>query len=342
MSTVLVSGANGFIAQHIINELLKKGYLVIGTLRSEEKAVSLLRLFNHKNLKLEIVSDLAKPGVFDEVLLKYGKDLKYVIHTASPCHYESSNYEIDMLIPAVAGTQSILNSIKKYAPNSIQRFVYTSSFAAISNVKNAYNPSLTLNEESWNEDSWSDALEDPKTAYYGSKVFAEKAAWCFLKENQNSVNFSLTTINPCYVFGPQCFDESVSSTLNASCQRINEAFLSKVGDDVDQKFASLFIDVRDVAKAHVLALENSNLACKRLILAKDKFSAQDILDTINKNFPQLTGRIAKGVPGNGPKVSQSIASIDNSKSKELLGFEFRSFENAVNDTVSQILRARNI
>ena len=75
MSTVLVSGANGFIAQHIINVLLKRGYLVIGTLRSEQKAMSLLKLFNHKNLKLEIVSDLAKPGVFDEVLLKYGKEL---------------------------------------------------------------------------------------------------------------------------------------------------------------------------------------------------------------------------------------------------------------------------
>lgn len=340
MSTVSVSGANGFIAQHIINVLLKRGYLVIGTLRSEQKAMSLLKLFNHKNLKLEIVSDLAKPGVFDEVLLKYGKDLKYVIHTASPCHYESTDYEIDMLIPAVAGTQSILNSIKKYAPNSIQRVVYTSSFAAISNVKNAYNSSLTLNEESWNEDSWCDTLEDAKTAYYGSKVFAEKAAWRFWKDNQNSVNFSLTTINPCYVFGPQLFDESVSSTLNASCQLINEAVFSKAGDDVDQKFASLFIDVRDVAKAHVLALEKSNLACKRLILANDKFSTQDILDNINKNFPQLTGKIAKGVPAHGLKVCQYIATVDNSKSKNLLGFGFRSFESAVNDTVSQILRAR--
>lgn len=95
-----------------------------------------------------------------------------------------------------------------------------------------------------------------------------------------------------------------------------------------------------MAKAHVLALEKSNLACKRLILANDKFSTQDILDNINKNFPQLTGKIAKGVPAHGLKVCQYIATVDNSKSKNLLGFGFRSFESAVNDTVSQILRAR--
>lgn len=339
MSAVLVSGANGFIAQHIINVLLEKGYVVIGTLRSEEKAESLLKLFNHKNLRLEIVPDLAKSGVFDEVFTKYGANLEYVIHTASPCHYESTDYEKDMLLPALAGTQSILDSIKKHAPDSVKRFVLTSSFAAISNVKDAYDLSLTLDESSWNNDSWEEAQQDAKTAYYGSKAFAEKAAWEFLKENQGSVKFTLTTINPCYVFGPQLFDESVSATLNASCQRINEAVFSSIDDDVDQEFASLFIDVRDVAKAHVLALEKADLAGKRLILANHEFSTQSILDNINKNFPKLNGRIARGKPGYIAS-SRNIAIVDNTKSKELLGFEFGSFENAVNDTVTQILRVR--
>lgn len=45
MSTALVSGATGFIAQHIIHQLLQKGYEVIGTVRNEEKASRLLSLF---------------------------------------------------------------------------------------------------------------------------------------------------------------------------------------------------------------------------------------------------------------------------------------------------------
>lgn len=34
---VLVTGASGFIASHVINELLRKGYNVVGTVRSLDK-----------------------------------------------------------------------------------------------------------------------------------------------------------------------------------------------------------------------------------------------------------------------------------------------------------------
>lgn len=340
MSTVLVTGANGFIAQHIIRQLLEKGFNVVGTVRSEEKATQLLNLFQNEKLSLELVPELAKPNAFDELFAKKGRGFKYVIHTASPCHYNSQDFENDILRPAIEGTKSVLNSIKKYAADSVQKVVYTSSFAAISNVRYAYDSSITLTEESWNQDSWDDSLEDAKTAYYGSKAFAERAAWEFLEENQDSVKFTLTTINPCYVFGPQVFDESVSETLNASCQRINDVVLSKADSDVDQTFASLFIDVRDVARAHVLALEQSNLDGKRLILANTRFSTQDIVDSVNKEFPELRGKIVEGVPGNGPNVTKSIATVDNSKSKELLGFKFTPFDVAVHDTVAQILRVR--
>lgn len=151
----------------------------------------------------------------------------------------------------------------------------------------------------------------------------------------------MTTVNPCYVFGPQLFDESISNTLNASCQNINEIVLSNTEDKVDQTFASLFIDVRDVAKAHLLAIEVPALAGKRLLLANTKFAMQDIVDTINKQFPALNGRIAVGIPGNGAEVVKHIATLDNSQSKKLLGFGFKGLEETAYDTVSQILRAND-
>lgn len=340
MPRVLISGATGFIAQHIIHQFLEKGYNVIGTVRTKEKAANLSDLFRNKQLSFEIVSDLSNPDAFEQVFAKYGKEIKYVIHTASPCHYYSSDYENDMLLPAINGTKSLMNAIKKYGSVSVEHVVFTSSFAAISNVSNAYDERLSLNEESWNNDSWDEAKKNAKTAYYGSKAFAEKAAWQFLKNNVDKVNFKLTAVNPCYVFGPQLFDESISRSLNASCQIINEIVYSRSGNKVEQQFASFFIDVRDVAKAHILAVEKPVLAGRRLILANTKFALQDIVDIINKNFPELRGEITEGFVGNGAEVVKHIASIDNSKTKEMLELNFRSFEETICETVSQIIRVK--
>ena len=57
--TVLITGANNYVAQHIINVLLKNSnYNVIGTVRSNEKAVKLSENFNSDRLKCEVVSDM--------------------------------------------------------------------------------------------------------------------------------------------------------------------------------------------------------------------------------------------------------------------------------------------
>lgn len=61
-SKVLVTGANGFVAINIVDVLLKKGYSVRATIRSESKAPYLRKLFGKYGDKLEfvIVPDVAK------------------------------------------------------------------------------------------------------------------------------------------------------------------------------------------------------------------------------------------------------------------------------------------
>ena len=133
--SVFISGASGFIAQHIVENLLKENYTVIGSVRSQEKADRLTRQFgNNPNLQFEIVGDIAKLDAFDNAFSKHGKDIKYVLHTASPFHFNTTEYEKDLLIPALNGTKGILESIKKYAADSVERVVITSSFAAVSNL----------------------------------------------------------------------------------------------------------------------------------------------------------------------------------------------------------------
>ena len=60
--TVLVTGANGFVAMWLIRKLLERGFAVRGTVRSENKVESLKQVFNEYGDKLEIyvVPDITK------------------------------------------------------------------------------------------------------------------------------------------------------------------------------------------------------------------------------------------------------------------------------------------
>ena len=52
---VLVTGANGYIALHIVKTLLERGNSVRGTVRSESKVGHLKELFKSYGEKLEVV-----------------------------------------------------------------------------------------------------------------------------------------------------------------------------------------------------------------------------------------------------------------------------------------------
>ncbi|CCD24822.1 SDR family oxidoreductase NDAI_0D05090 [Naumovozyma dairenensis CBS 421] len=337
--SVFISGATGFIAQHIISQLLEQNFKVIGSVRSQSKADKLLGQFNgNKNLSFEIVEDISDLTAFNEVFAKHGKEIKYVLHTSSPFFTDCDDYEKDLLVPALNGTKGILHSILKYAADTVERVVITSSVAAMFDFTKDLDPSYSYNENTWNPDSYEDALIDGGHAYNGSKKLAEKYAWDFVEEHRNEIKFKLTTVNPSYVFGPQRFDENVSSKLNTSCELIHKLMLSSADDKVDNSFVGSFIDVRDVAKAHLLAFQRPTLIGKRLLLISSRFNAQDILDVMNEDFPSLKGRIPVGKPQSGALHNWKGSFADNSKTKELLGFEFMPLKKSIDDTVTQILK----
>ncbi|CAI4050725.1 methylglyoxal reductase (NADPH-dependent) GRE2 SKDI_15G0110 [Saccharomyces kudriavzevii IFO 1802] len=336
--SVFISGANGFIAQHIVGLLLEEDYKVIGSARSQEKADGLMGAFgNNPNLSMEIVPDISKLDAFDHVFQKHGDNIRIVIHTASPFCLDISDYERDLLIPALNGVKGILDSIKKYAANTVERVVLTSSFAAVFEIEKESDKSVTFNEESWNPATWENCQIDAINAYCASKKFAEKAAWDFLKENRDSVKFQLTAINPVYVFGPQMFEEDVKKHLNTSCEFVNNLMHLSPEEKIPEMFGG-YIDVRDVAKAHLVAFQKNETIGQRLIISEARFTMQDILDVLNKDFPVLKGKIPVGKPGTGATHNALGATLDNTKSKKLLGFKFRNLKETIDDTASQILK----
>lgn len=68
--TVLVIGASGFIAAHVVEAFLRKGYNVRGTVRSEKTAAEVLKTHAKysKQISVAIIAGIAAPHTFDEAV----------------------------------------------------------------------------------------------------------------------------------------------------------------------------------------------------------------------------------------------------------------------------------
>lgn len=324
-TTVFVSGATGFIAQHIVVDLLAKGYKVVGSVRSAAKGDDLKANLKSDNFSYEIVKDIAAPNAFDEAL-KNHPEVSVFLHTASPFHFNATDFEKEILDPAINGTKNALSSIKAHGPN-VKNVVVTSSYASVMG-----SPDKPQTEASFNPITYEQSTANGFAAYIGSKKLAEVAAWDFYK--QEKPNFVLNTVNPSYVFGPQAFTSGIKDSLNTSSEIIN-GLLKLTPDQEIPPTAAYFIDVRDVSKAHIHAFE-SDTKDFRYILTSSKFSNQDIVAVINKNFPELN--LPKGKIGGDPAVD-SLDEVDFSATLSKLG-KYYTLEESVVDSVKQILEAR--
>ena len=335
--TVFLSGATGFIAQHIIKQLLEtQKFKIIGSVRSEEKAEALAKNFNNSpDLSFVYIKDIADPKAFDAAFEEHGSKIDFVIHAASPFHFKVTDPKKDLIIPAEIGSAGIFKASVKYATN-LKHFVVTSSYAAVFDILREEDSSLNLNEESWNPMEEEEAVSNPVFSYCYSKKIAEQTVWKLAKEL--NAKFNINAVNPVYVFGPQCFDSSVTKELNTSCEIINQFVHATPETPIDESIKGSYIDVRDVARAHIEPLLNSEkFNGKRLILDGGRFGNQSVVDILNE-IPQLKGKIPVGNPHRDDELSTKMAQVDNSKTKELLGFEFISLTQSVKDTALQVLK----
>jgi nucleoside-diphosphate-sugar epimerase len=179
---VLITGANGYVGSHVLQEFLAKGISVRSIVRSQAKAEQVLSDFPNYGSRLDfgIVPDITTPGAFDEVV-KSTPPFDIVIHTASPFLYKVISSNLEFLDPAIKGTLEILKSVKAHAP-TVKRVVITSSCAAVVNfgADPFSSPKKVYTEDDWNSLTWDDALAGTsQQAYLASKKFAEKAGKYF-------------------------------------------------------------------------------------------------------------------------------------------------------------------
>lgn len=330
MGKVLLTGGSGFIAAHVLDTLLERGHTVVTTVRSKAKGDQILAKHSSvpsDKLSYVIVPDIAQEGAFDKAVQSQ-PPFDYVLHTASPFHHKFEDPVEDMLEPAIKGTTGILKAIKAYAPE-VKRVVVTSSFAAIVNADS--HPKV-YDESSWNPVTWDEAVAERSKTYRGSKKLAEKAAWDFV-ENEKP-NFDVVTVNPPFVFGPVAHHLQSLDSLNTSNERIRDIVQGKMRDGVGPTGMYLWTDVRDLALAHVRAIEVPEAGGKRFLVLAGYFTNKDLVEAVRARHPEIEDRLPKDVKSDLP---EDVYGFDNSRVKKVLGVEFRSIEESIGDTATSLI-----
>jgi len=164
-SLILVTGANGFVASHVVDRLLQAGFNVRGSVRSDEKGKWLHQVFGSKygkdRFETVIVPDMQANGAFDAAV----KGVAGICHTASIMTFVDKPEEV---IPTVVSyahhalmEKVTLTSRKvKGATNivaaalkepSVKSLVYTSSSTAA--LIPQPNKRIEVTKDTWNDDS---------------------------------------------------------------------------------------------------------------------------------------------------------------------------------------------
>ena len=103
MPHTLVTGANSFVAAHVIEILISQGHTVTGSVRRASAGEAILKEHPEWKESLDFVQieNYAAAGVWDEFFKS--KDVEYVIHVAAPMYGDEQNtdYERHWLQPAV-------------------------------------------------------------------------------------------------------------------------------------------------------------------------------------------------------------------------------------------------
>ncbi|KAI1119816.1 hypothetical protein F5Y10DRAFT_283758 [Nemania abortiva] len=310
---------------YVLADTVAVRYRVIVTTRSDEKGKRIVESVKPHQLSYVVVDDIAKDGAFDQVFQSQAP-FDYVIHTASPYHLNVRDPVKDFLDPAKKGTTGVLKSIKEHGP-SIKRVVITSSSVAILNPSNH---EKVYDETFWAPITLDDAMNDPaKHAYGASKVLAEKAAWAFVADEKP--DFDLAVINCTYVFGPIQRKLPSLDAMNTSNHRIRDMIQGKMKGGLPPTMPVFtWVDVRDVALAHLRAMAVPSAGGHRFYVVGGHFSNKQIADVIRDRFPSLADRLPADAVDDLPG---DVYRFNNSKSREVLGIEYTSLEKSTANAV---------
>ncbi|MFT4961353.1 MAG: dihydroflavonol-4-reductase [Paracoccaceae bacterium] len=336
--TVLVTGATGYIAKHLVLQLLNGGYTVVGSARSTTR---------EQELRAALTPHLTDPAALDRlrvVALDLNSDdgwnaamlgIDVLMHTASPFPMTMPENEQDIIRPAVEGA---MRAVKAAKAAGVTRVIMTSSTVAITNSE------LPEGRDSLNESDWSDLTGPGATAYLKSKTMAERAVWDW--QTADAPDMQITMINPSFVLGAP-----LDSNFGTSIDVIDRLMRGK--DPMLPDIGFPCVDVRDIALMHIRAMETPDSIGKRFIGVDRYLTFVDIAGLLKADHPtrKIPSRVAPNflirLMAIFDKAIRSIIpmlgkheNVSGARAQSLLGMEFRDVRQAIRDSGAYLVDNR--
>ena len=334
--TVMVTGANGFLASYIVKDLLASGHTVHACVRDAGRECSVNHLKSlpgaRDRLKLFSTGDLSSAKGDTKPFDPPMKSCHAVMHTATPINvkFGENDGEKDIYQPAMTSTEEILRCLGRNA-DTVKCLVLTSSMAAV-----APRPEPAIKDES----HWSDPKDQrARKNWYGTtKTSQELLVRDFVRQAKSkgtlSEDFVFAALCPTMVIGPLLRppdkpNVDVGGTMG-SLQKWLRGSKSIVPND-----SMSFIHVEDCAKMHtrILELAASDInPHQRYMALIESLHWNNIIKLMKELHPDLPP-YTEYDGSDGPLVRPTKFNLDNMKS---LGVPYKTTQEAMADSIKYL------
>ena len=318
---VLVTGATGFLGEHLCRVLVEQGHVVRGLARTGSAVLA--------DLGVEIVrGDVLSGPELDRALA----GARAVFHLAGAVSRDPGDAQRMMRLH-VDGTRRVL---ERMAAASVPRMVLASTSGTIG---------VSTREEILDESAPYPEEIVAGWPYYASKIYQERLAF----EHGKRLGIEVIAINPTLLLGPG--DRRLSSTGDV------RKFLKRQIPTIPDGGVS-FVDVRDAAAAAAAALERGRPG-ERYLLGGPNWTTKEFFARLGRiahitpprlklppAFSKWSASVIEGLYRWGGKeppvdrISVEMAHhywwIDSSKAERELGFSARDPQLTLVDTVAYL------
>ena len=332
---IFVTGGTGLVGAHLLFELTSKGKKVKALKRRESNIQQVLKTFSYYSdspTELFNLIEWVEGDILDYFSLeKTLKGVTEIYHCAAIISFNSGDRS-KMISGNVEGTANLVNAALE---NGVKKICHVSSVAALGRLDNGQ----SITEET----NW---IPSKKISGYSeSKFFSETEIWRGIQEGLDAV-----IVNPSIILGPANWENGSPKIFKTVWDGIKFYTNGITG----------YVDVKDVAKAMVLLMDDKNFeSCKnkRYLLNAENLSYRNIFnqiaDALEKPKPKThatkfmlelgwrAAKIASVVTRKPPLItreivnsSKSVNNFDGSKITRQLNFSYLSISESIKQTAN--------